>query len=121
MKPDSRRPNSLGIATASAIVVSETTIISVPIALIVGESPKRIADQMRTGSGCRSSPVVKNESTKSSKENAKVSSPAASTAGHSAGISTSRTDCQRVAPRSIAASSTSSLIATIRARTTIVT
>ena len=65
--------------------------------------------------------MVKNESTKSSKEKAKTSSPAASTDGHSAGTSTSRTDCQRVAPRSIAASSTSWLIDAIRARTTIVT
>ena len=32
--------------------VSDTTIISVPIALIVGSSPNRIADQIRTGSGC---------------------------------------------------------------------
>ena len=65
--------------------------------------------------------MVKNESTKSSNEKAKVSNPAATTDGHSAGTSTIRTACQRVAPRSIAASSTSSVIAAIRARTTIVT
>jgi hypothetical protein len=120
-KPLSRLPNMRGSSTASPIAVSETIIISVPIALIVGSSPNRIADQILTGSGCASSPVVKNDSTKSSNEKANTRRPAATTAGQSAGISVRRTDCQREAPRSIAASSTSSEIAAIRARTTIVT
>ena len=48
-----------GRAIASAIAIVEIASISVPIALIVGVTPKRIADQMRTGSGCGDSPVVK--------------------------------------------------------------
>ena len=51
LMPLSLRPKNLGIRTAATTAVIETTIISVPIALIVGETPKRIADQMRTGSG----------------------------------------------------------------------
>ena len=89
--------------------------------MIVGVTPKRIADQMRTGSGCGDSPVVKNESTKSSNDSANTSSPAASTAGHSAGSTTSRSVCSRVAPRSIAACSTSGCSDASRARTTTVT
>ena len=45
--------------SASATAASEITSISVPIALMVGVTPKRIADQIRTGSGCGDSPVVK--------------------------------------------------------------
>ena len=41
------------------VAAPEIASISVPIALIVGVTPKRIADQMRTGSGCGDSPVVK--------------------------------------------------------------
>ena len=55
--------------------------MKVPIALIVGVTPKRIADQIRTGSGCGDSPVVKNDSTKSSNESANTSRPAARIAG----------------------------------------
>ena len=51
LMPLSLRPKNLGIRTAAMTAVIETTIMSVPIALIVGETPKRIADQMRTGSG----------------------------------------------------------------------
>ena len=92
-----------------------------PIALIVGVTPKRIADQMRTGSGCGDSPVVKNDRTKSSKLSANTSSPAARMAGHSSGSVTSRNVCQRVAPRSSAAFSTSCPIEAKRPRTTTVT
>ena len=95
--------------------------MKVPIALIVGRTPKRIWVQMRTGSGCGLSPVVKNDRTKSSKDRAKHRSPAAMIAGHSAGSVTSRKVCQRVAPRSIDASSTWRPKAASRARTTTVT
>ena len=100
---------------------TEIASIRVPIALIVGVTPKRIADQIRTGSGCGDSPVVKNESTKSSNDSAKVSSPLARIAGHSAGSTTSHTVWIREAPRSIAACSTSGCSAASRARTTTVT
>ena len=53
------------------------TSMKVPIALIVGRTPKRICVQIRTGSGCGLSPVVKNDRTKSSKERANTSRPAA--------------------------------------------
>ena len=78
-------------------------------------------DQIRTGNGWASSPVVKKERTKSSNDSANVSSPAATIAGQSSGSSTSRTDWKRVAPRSIAACSTSSPIEARRPRTTTVT
>ena len=42
--PLSRRPNSRGSTSASAIASTEMASISVPIALIVGVTPKRIAD-----------------------------------------------------------------------------
>jgi hypothetical protein len=103
------------------MVSTETTSMNVPIALIVGVTPKRIADQIRTGSGCGDSPVVKNDSTKSSNESANTSSPAARIAGHSAGSVIRRNVSSRVAPRSIAASSTSCPRAASRARTTTVT
>src|SRR3954447_22758567 len=76
---------------------------------------------MRTGSGCGDTPVVKNESTKSSKVRANTSSPDERIAGQSAGSVTSRSAPSRVAPRSIAASSCSRLSAASRARTTTVT
>jgi hypothetical protein len=89
--------------------------------LIVGLTPKRICVQIRTGRGCGLSPVVKKDRTKSSKDSAKTSRPAASTAGHRLGRATRRNVCQRVAPRSMEASSTSRLSPASRARTTTVT
>src|SRR4051794_9326795 len=76
---------------------------------------------MRTGSGCGDTPLVKNESTKSSKVRANTSSPDERIAGQSAGSVTSRSEPSRVAPRSIAASSCSRFRAASRARTTTVT
>ena len=92
-----------------------------PIALMVGVTPKRIADQIRTGSGCGDSPVVKNDITKSSKLSANTSSPAARIAGHSSGRVTSQNVWMRVAPRSSAAFSTSGPSEASRPRTTTVT
>ena len=79
------RPNRRGINSARAIDSTDTTSMKVPIALIVGLTPNLICVQIRTGSGCGDSPVVKNDNTKSSNDRAKTSSPAASTAGQSAG------------------------------------
>ena len=43
---------------AITIVTSDTTITIAATALITGVTPNRIADQMRTGSGCGDSPVA---------------------------------------------------------------
>ena len=95
--------------------------ISVPIALIVGVTPKRIADQMRTGSGCGDSPVVKNESTKSSNDEREHEQAGGDDRRPQRGQHDEPQRLQRVAPRSIAACSTSGCSDASRARTTTVT
>ena len=49
--PLSRRPSRRGSSSASPIDSVEMTSMKVPIALMVGLTPKRICVQMRTGSG----------------------------------------------------------------------
>ena len=76
---------------------------------------------MRTGSGEVPAPEVNTEVTKSSNESTNTSSAEAAIAGYSAGSVTSLSAPSSVAPRSIAASSTSRLSSDSRARTITVT
>ena len=88
---------------------ARSTSISVPIALMVGETPKRIADQIRTGSGCGSTAGGEERRARSRRRRARSRaarrrrSPATS-AGSSDQPHAPGSGC---APRSIAACSTS--------------
>ena len=76
---------------------------------------------MRTGSGEVPAPEMNTDVTKSSNDSTKTSSAEAAIAGYSAGSVTSRRAPSSVAPRSMAASSTSRLSRERRARTITVT
>src|SRR3954454_632402 len=76
---------------------------------------------MRTGRGEVPAPDVNTDVTKSSNESTNTSSAEARIAGYNAGSVTSRNAPSSVAPRSIAASSTSRLSSDSRARTITVT
>ena len=69
-------------------------------ALMIGETPKRSDEKIRSGSVVEPAPETKNDVMKSSKENVNASSPPASTAGASAGSVTCRKVASGPAPRS---------------------
>ena len=95
--------------------------MSTPIALTTGVTPKRREAVVRTGNGDVPMPDVKTDVTKSSKLSTKQSRLDAAIDGQTSGSTTSRSAPRRVAPRSIALSSSSGFRLTRRLRTTTVT
>ena len=93
----------------------------VDAALTSGVTEKRTIEYTFTGKVIVSGPLVKKVMTKSSRLSVKASKAPATKDGFICGSRTSRNACHSVAPRSLAASSSSLLKLANRARTTIAT